>query len=271
MCTKGIQGVRNASPGRARSLVQTTMLAVLAGVLLLFTQNQARAQTLSISHDTSVIPPRALDALTMDPFGVHADVSNVSQRMNVGVAVKLSAVASGVLTNVQWSISGPARIEDYTIMSDRSTGAGYRTECTTEALSASDLQLSSITFHYVEEGMSVVTLNAMVDGVPLVDSQTFVVRRNPKVEIFYITGPGVTAFSDPGQNRADLLAEHSWWHQGVEDVSPAGEFFRFHRGYIQKVNCWRAIFGYPSVKVYVPSPDYVPGTADPVTDECPPS
>ena len=226
-------------------------LCIVVGSILPMSVMAQDAWALAIDHVTSVIPPRALEALELDPLGFFAGVPQ-DERMNVGVRVRLDADAAGALSNIQWTISGQV-IKDYTILSNRATGKGFMTECSTTALSASDLQQSSIEFYYTGTGVSTVTLDALVDNVAMNTSMTFDVRRNPKAEIFYVTGDGATTwtlaqFDDPSfEDKDNVIGEHPRWHA----VDPGGEeFFRFHRGYIQKFNCWRGIFGYPCVKVY---------------------
>ena len=248
-------------------LPSRTGLVALVAVALLFTPNQAQAQTLSISQDRTVrdtngngvIYQRALEAMELDPTGVWSGVP-VAERMNVGVFVKLDLVATpggATVTNIQWTIPGQV-FKDTILASNKSTGAGYRTQCDLVPLTLADLQQPSIQYVYVDTGVSVVTLSATVNGTPLVATKTFDVRRHPKAEIFYVTGPGAPQTTDPGDNRDNQLGEHRWWHFGVQGVAPSGEFLRFHRGFIQKFNCWRAVFGYPAVKSYVTAPGYVP-------------
>ena len=255
---------QEARIGRATRMI-TVVFSVVA--LLAITAGKIGAQTLTISQDRTerdvngngVIYKRALEAMELDPTGVFSSVPVINERMNVGVFVKLDLVSTGgPVTNIQWTVPGDA-IKDTTIISNTATGAGYRTQCEEVILLPSDLQQSSIQFMWKDTGSRTVTLNATVGGTPLVATKDFEVRRNPKSEIFWVTGFGFEPSSDPGQNRDDLMSEHRWWHELQLDPSlPAGEFFRFHRGFIQKHNCFRAIFGYEPVKVYVTAPNYLP-------------
>ena len=232
--------------------------------LLAITSSKMAAQTLTISQDRTerdingngVIYQRALEAMEIDPTGVFSGIP-INERMNVAVFVKLDLVSTGgPVTNIQWTVPGDV-IKDTTIISNTATGAGYRTQCEEVILLPGDLQQSSIQFLWKDTGSRTVTLNATVGGTPLVATKNFEVRRNPKAEIFWVTGFGNNPSSDPGQVRDNLMSEHRWWHR-IEPLEPAGEFFRFHRGFIQKGNCFRAIFGYEPVKVYATAPNYLP-------------
>ena len=248
--------------GRSTRMI-TMLFSVVA--LLAITSSKMAAQTLTISQDRTerdingngVIYQRALEAMEIDPTGVFAGVPVINERMNVGVFVKLDLVSTGgPVTNIQWTVPGDA-IKDTTIISNTTTGAGYRTQCEEVILLPGDLQQSSIQFLWKDTGSRTVTLNATVGGTPLVATKNFEVRRNPKAEIFWSTGFGSNPSSDPGQVRDNTMSEHRWWHT-IESSLPAGEFFRFHRGFIQKGNCFRAIFGYEPVKVYATAPGYLP-------------
>lgn len=242
----------------------------------IFAAGHAAAQ-LGIAHDISVIPPRALDALDLDPLNVFAGVP-VAERMNVGLRVELVATAPGAITEVQWSVPGSV-IQGYAITSAVGLGQGYLDECSTTNLSGPELGSPSIAYYYTDTGVSEVTLSAKVEGVPMQASIRFDVRRNPKAEIFYLTGPGVAVppgdFNDfqtyqqdfghdvdPAGNIFGIVGEHGMWHA----TSPSGEndeeFFRFHRGFIGKANCWRGVFGYDCVQVYGPAPNYIPSGDD---------
>ncbi len=230
---------------------------------------------LTINHDTSVIPPRALDALSMDPLGVFAGSDPTHVRMNVGLRVELDLSAPGTITNVQWNIAGSV-IGSYTITSAVGLGEGYANECSTINLSASDLEATSIAYYYTDTGVSAVSASALVDGVPMMATITFDVRRNPKAEIFYTTGPGISAppgnfFDDfqayqqtyghdvdPAGAMFGTLGEHAMWHATSPSGEDDAEFFRFHRGFIQKADCWRGTFGYPCVQVYGSAANYIP-------------
>ncbi|MFM1551088.1 MAG: hypothetical protein ACKJSG_16905, partial [Lentisphaeria bacterium] len=247
--------------GRSTRMI-TMLFSVVA--LLAITSSKMAAQTLTISQDRTerdingngVIYQRALEAMESDPTGVFAGIP-INERMNVAVFVKLDLVSTGgPVTNIQWTVPGDV-IKDTTIISNTATGAGYRTQCEEVILLPGDLQQSSIQFLWKDTGSRTVTLNATVGGTPLVATKNFEVRRNPKAEIFWVTGFGNNPSSDPGQVRDNLMSEHRWWHR-IEPLEPAGEFFRFHRGFIQKGNCFRAIFGYEPVKVYATAPNYLP-------------
>ena len=227
------------------------------------------------------IPPRAREALDFDPLGVWGATPQ-DDRMNVGVLVQLRADAPGqTVTDIQWTITGSV-IKDYTTRSasgpsggqtfdsclgvntdiSRRATEGFVEECSTTNLSASDLQQDTISYYYTAPGNSLVTLIASVDGgPPTMVTKTFVVERDPKAEIFWITGDGASTwtsaqFLDPFfEDRDNTIGEHPRWHC-VDDGGD--EFCRFHRGFIQKGDCWRGIFGYGCVKVYATAPGYVP-------------
>lgn len=251
---------------RNRSAIARSVCAALGGVITIGVATHDAFAQLNIVQDVSVIPPRALEAMDLDPFG-DFPVGPGEVPMNVGVPVELTAEGPGgsSVTKVQWTIPG-AIIKDYSIASARNTGEGFVSECSTTALSASDLQQNPITYHYTESGVSTVSVNAEVDGVPMAASMTFVVERHPKAEIFYVTGPGEVSsswtneqFNSDFEDRNNTIGEHPRWH----NIDPGGEeFVRFHRGYIGKSDCWRGIFGYPCVQVYAGAPGYVPAGDD---------
>jgi len=274
--------MRSLSQQRYKPLGHLVLLGLLMGLVA---QNAFGA--LTIVHDTgpSVIPPRAKEAMDFDPLGVWGATPQ-DDRMNVGVLVQLRADAPGQTVEViSWMITGSV-IKDYTARSaagpsggqtivgfpcidqgdntdlSRRATEGFVEECSTTNLSASDLlQQDTISYYYTAPGNSVVTLTASVDGgPPTMVTKTFVVERDPKAEKFWITGDGGSTwtsaqFLDPFEDRYNTIGEHPRWHC-VDDGGD--EFCRFHRGFIQKGNCWRGIFGYPCVKVYATAPGYVP-------------
>lgn len=234
---------------------------------------------ITIQLDTGVIPPRVRDALSEPTNPIHSSTPAGQEAMNVGVRIRLTLDAGGgTLTNVggiTWSISGGAPIKDYEISSydpanpDDPDGTirGYLTACNTIPLDvATDLNgVAEITFYFTDVGTCVVTVVAEVDGTPEVGSIIFDVKRDPKAEIYYVTG----AYGDDTgvEDRDNVMGEHYYWHLVAEDApgfneNNPGRFFHFHRGYIAKFNCWRGIFGYPCVKVYVPGPNHLPSGRD---------
>ncbi len=248
------------SKGTARSSRPVSIVFIM-GISLVTAEfavpaSSAPNPVLQILHNTSVIPPRALEALIQDPLDLFTtDGVPEDERMNVGIQVRLELSAPG--KDIQWIIPG-AIIKDYSIAFAREVGEGFLTECMTSALSVSDLQQDSLSYYYTEPGVSIVMVSALVDGMPMMAAKTFVVERNPKAEIFYATGDGGGGDDTPVEDRDNIIGEHLDWHLNIEGGAPAGEFFRFHRGYIQKFNCWRGIFGYPCVAVYATAPSYVP-------------
>lgn len=174
--------------------------------------------------------------------------------MNVGVPVHLSLDAGGgILTNIggiSWSISGGDPIKDYEISSydpanpDDPDGTirGYLTACNTTPLDlATDLNgVTEITFSFTDTGTCVVTVVAEVDGSPEVESITFDVKRDPKAEIYYVTG--ASGDNTGVEDRDNIMGEHYYWHLVAEDApgfneNNPGRFFHFHRRYIAKFNC----------------------------------
>lgn len=254
----------------------TAFLLVAVFVLIGLTPVSAMAQTLQIEHDRSerdvegdgYIYPRAFEALKEDPTGVWDGVPE-EERMNVGVAVRLDLdiePEDAEIEDIEWEIEGNT-IQDTTITSTSASnyGTGWRTQCEVEELDAGNLSGESVEFLWTTPGEHDVSVSATVDGQPQQASVTFDVRRHPKPEIFYVTGPGASPESNPGETMDDLLAEHAWWHvceqaenpfldDACQVAAPAAEFLRFHRGFIQKANCWRVIFGYPPVQTYLPDP-----------------
>jgi len=233
----------------------------------------------TIQLDSGVIPPRVLEAFSQPSNPIHSSTPSDQEAMNVGVRVRLTlGLSGGVLTSVAgitWSISGGMPIKDYFISSfdpanpEDPDGSvrGYLTDCNTIPLdSATDLSgVSEISFYCTDVGTCVVTVTAELDGVPEVDSITFDVLRDPKAEIYYVTG---SYLDDTGvEDRDNIMGEHYYWHleaedaPGFNDTNP-GRFFHFHRGFIGKFNCWRGIFGYPCVKIYVPGPNNLPSGRD---------
>ncbi len=233
---------------------------------------------LTIELNTGVIPPRVSEAL--DPAKnnpIHSSPPAGQMAMNVGVRVFLTAVPVGSLTNIggiAWSISGGDAIKDYDISSLVGTPAdpqdpedpqgnirGHLTKCDTIALELSDLQGSDeISFYFTKTGTFVVTVVAEVNGTPEVGSITFNVQRDAKAEIYYVTGEPGNAIDH--EDRNNILGEHYYWHQVAEDTpgfafDNPGRFFHFHRGFIDKFNCWRGIFGYPCVPIYVSGPNHL--------------
>lgn len=276
-CFFGVTGKH--ARGRSRTGSATPIGVALMAVLTTSLAAPNVFGQLTINHDTSVIPPRAAEALAMDPLGVFAGGNPAHVRMNVGLRVELTLSAPGAISNVQWTVPGSV-IAGYTITSAVGIGEGYANECSATDLTPSDLENPNIAFYYTDTGISMVTATALVDGNPAMASMTFDVRRNPKAEIFYSTGPG-TSFPpgnffddfqmyqqnfghdvDPAGTIFGTLGEHAMWHA----TSPSGEddqeFFRFHRGYIEKANCWRGTFGYPCVQVYAPQANYLPSGPD---------
>ena len=233
---------------------------------------------LSIQLDTSVIPPRALEALVESTNLIHHPTPAGQEAMNVGVQVRLTLnTGGGTLTNtlgISWSISGGDAIKDYDISSLLGTPEspldpedpqgnirGYLTKCDTIILELSDLNgTNQISFYFTEPGIFVVTVVADVDGTPEVGSMTFNVQRDLKAEIYYVTGePG---FAIDHEDRDNILGEHYYWHEVAEDTpgfasDNPGRFYHFHRGFIDKFNCWRGIFGYPCVPIYVSGPNHL--------------
>ena len=105
------------------------------------------------------------------------------------------------------------------------------------------------------------TIVAEVDGSPEVGSIIFDVQREPKAEIYYVTG--ADGDDTDVEDRDNIMGEHWYWHDSAEDapgfnLNNPGRFFHFHRGFIAKFNCWQGIFGYPCVKPYVPGPNHMP-------------
>lgn len=234
---------------------------------------------ITIHLDTAVIPPRVQAALTEPTNPIHSSTPAGQTAMNVGVPIRLTLDAGGgSLTNVggiTWSISGGAPIKDYEISAydptnpDDPDGSirGYLTACNTTPLDvAADLNgVAEVTFYFTDVGTCVVTVVAEVDGTPEVGSIIFDVKRDAKPEIYYVTGP----FGDDTgvEDRNNILGEHYYWHLVAEDApgfndDNPGRFFHFHRGFIAKFDCWRGIFGYPCVKVYVPGPNHLPSGRD---------
>ncbi len=233
---------------------------------------------ITIELDTSVLPERALEAITQPTNLIHSTTPAGQQAMNVGMRVRLTLnPAGGTLTNVSgisWSISGGAPIKDYEISSLLGTPStpldpedpqgnirGYLTKCDTIPLELADLNgTDDQSFYFTKTGTFVVTVVADVDGTPEVDSMTFGVQRDAKAEIYYVTGlPG---FAIDHEDRDNILGEHYYWHDTAEDTpgfafDNPGRFFHFHRGFIQKFNCWRGIFGYPCVPIYVSGPNHL--------------
>ena len=232
---------------------------------------------ITIELDTSVLPERALEAITQ-PNPIHSTTPAGQQAMNVGMDVRLTLnPGGGTLTNVggiSWSISGGGPIKDYEISSLLGTPAapldpedpqgnirGYLTKCDTIPLELADLNgTDNLSFYFTKTGTFVVTVVADVDGTPEVDSMTFGVQRDAKAEIYYVTGsPG---FPIDHEDRDNILGEHYYWHDVAEDTpgfafDNPGRFFHFHRGFIQKFNCWRGIFGYSCVPIYVSGPNHL--------------
>ena len=234
---------------------------------------------ITIQLDTGVIPARVQDALTEPTNPIHSSTPAGQKAMNVGVRVRLTLDAGGgTLTNVggiTWSISGGAPIKDYEISShdpanpDDPDGIvrGYPTACNTIPLDvATDLiGVAEITFYITDDGTCVVTVVAEVDGSPEVGSIIFDVKRDPKAEIYYVTGPGGLDDFVAVEDRDNITGEHWYWHDVAEDApdfTDPGRFFHFHRGFIAKFNCWRGIFGYPCVKIYVPGNGHIPSGRD---------
>ncbi len=233
----------------------------------------------TIQLDTGVIPPRVRNALTEPNNPIHSSTPAGQEALNVGVPVRLTLDAGGgTLTNVggiTWSISDGDPIKDYEISSydpanpEDPDGSirGYLTVCNTIPLDVvNDLNgVDEVSFYFTDVGTCVVTVVAEVDGTPEVGSIIFDVQRDPKAEIYYVTG----AYGDDTgvEDRDNLMGEHWYWHKTAEDApgfndDNPGRFFHFHRGYIAKFNCWRGIFGYPCVKVYVPGPNHIPSGRD---------
>ncbi len=233
---------------------------------------------LTIEINTGVIPPRVNEAL--DPAKdnpIHSPPTAGQRAMNVGVRCLLTAVPVGSLTNIggiAWSISGGDAIKDYDISSLVGTPAdpqdpedpqgnirGHLTKCDTILLELSDLQGSDqISFYFTNTGTFVVTVVAEVSGTPEVGSITFNVQRDPKAEIYYVTGEPSDAIDH--EDRDNILGEHYYWHLAAENTpgfafDNPGRFFHFHRGFIDKFNCWRGIFGYPCVPIYVSGPNHL--------------
>ena len=240
--------------------MKTRFLAALWVLTSMLCAGLAQA-SLSIVHDPSVIPGRVRDA-----FENNSNFEILSVPMNVGVRVRLELynTGGGIISNVQWNVGCPA-LHDYAIASARAFGEGYITECTPMPLTAGLLddgprpgnQPPVLSFYFTETGSCQVTVDADVNGIPQAQASiTFDVIRHPKAETFYVTGGGQSA--TPDEDRADLLGEHSYWHDSIEDQAVTGEnadeFLRFHRGFIQKFNCWRGIFGYSCVQPYVSGP-----------------
>ncbi|MBN1961534.1 MAG: hypothetical protein JW841_11355 [Deltaproteobacteria bacterium] len=268
-------------------LIRCLLLSFFAaGLLLLATASTGYAQTtLNISHDrTPRLPdhsgglnPRIRESLELDPQGIWG-TTPVARRMYVGVPVKLDLVAQNAgipaqLEGIQWTIDGAtgASIVAYrgaTILSNRSASAGYRTLCNLDQLNASDLNppnppspyvTSSITVVWTEPGTYRASVTASVDSnAPQGAIIEFDVQRLPKAEIIYATGSGAMT-GDPSDNLDNILGEYSYWYS-ISGSLPAEEFLRFHRGFIQKANCWRSLFGYPTITPLLPAPSYVPGT-----------
>jgi hypothetical protein len=233
---------------------------------------------ITVELDTSVIPPRVVEALTEPTNPIHSTTPVGQQAMNVGVRVRLTLdTDGGSLTNVAgivWSISGGDAIKDYDISSLVGTPAnpqdpedpqgnirGHLTRCDTIPLELADLQgTNQISFYFTNPGTFVVTVVAEIDGTPEVGTMTFNVQRDAKAEIYYVTGG--SGFEIDHEDRDNILGEHFYWHEVAEDTpgfafDNPGRFFHFHRGFIEKFNCWRSIFGYPCVPIYVSGPNHL--------------
>lgn len=207
-----------------------------------------------IEWDRDVIPPRARDALTNNPLWDSTPADE--ELINVGVPVALSINAGDATTveDILWTIDLSV-IKAYSIDSDVTANTGgFLTECSTTEISASDLEQEQINYYYTEVGTSDVSVSALVDGKRMTDTITFDVQRHPKAEIFYATGDGQSVDDTPDTDPDNVLGQHHWWHQEIASVLSTDDidFLLFHRGFIHKFDCWRAMFDYPCVKVYLP-------------------
>ena len=210
------------------------------------------------------VTPRAADALANDED--HASPPTGQFAMNVGVPVTVELLGTSPVTNPQWQLSGGTAIRDYDISSARSPGAGFVNQCEAIELLPADLSgPEEVSLYFRDTGTAQVTINAMIGADPVSATVSYDVVRDPKAESYYVTGNGTSGTglqegttNVPAEQRANGLGEHQTWHDLVDALVDPGEFLRFHRGYLQKFDCWRQLFGYPCVAPYVSGPNYVP-------------
>ena len=222
-----------------------------------------------VSSPAAPVPPRAADALANDEDHDSPPVGQLP--LNVGVPVTIEVLGTTPLTDVndnnvstQWQLTGGNAIRDYDISSDRSPGAGFVNQCEAVDFLPADLfATSELTTYFRDVGTAQVAISDTVNGDPASTTVTYDVVRDPKAESYRVTGSGATGTglqqaNVPAEDRANVLGEHQTWHDDVEALVDPGEFLRFHRGYLQKFDCWRQLFGYPCVAPYVSGPNYVP-------------
>jgi hypothetical protein len=243
---------------------------------------------MTVVQDTSAVPSRAREAMDLDVLDVWGGAP-LDQRINVGLRVQLELVVTGAtnITDVEWTLPGSA-IASYSNAAALGAGEGYLVDCSTTKHTDEELEESSIAFYFTEEGDVTVSVDAVVDDVPMTFTKMFSVRRHPKAEIFYATGPGTDSAlgdlngdtmideadfllyesmfgheADPaGTMGPGVLGEHKAWHELHPTQTTGDEFVRFHRAYLQRADCWRGIFGYPCIQVYATAPDAVPAGDD---------
>lgn len=262
---------------KLQNALKVWLHSIWGGLIFFCLANFCGIYAQSIIHDTSVIPSRALQALTQPTNPIHNSTPAGQNAMNVGIPVHLILdPGGGALTDIPgitWTISAGSPIKDYEISSFDPANPedpdgnirGYLTVCNTQTLNpAADLQgVTEISFYYTETGTSVVIVTAEINGSPVPLSITFNVLRDPKAEIYYVTGNGGFSDDTAVEDRDNIMGEHWYWHDTAEDVpgfanDNPGRFFHFHRGYIGKFNCWRGIFGYECVLPYIPGPNHLP-------------